>query len=254
MKFEAVRDLIRGIPFITKPNARYLYDLILRERRTNILELGIAHGAGTCYIAAALEELGAGSVTAVDLLGARFNPSAEELTSRCGLAAHVEIVRYQTGYNWFLHDKIKERSSTGWCEPMYDLCILDGAKNWTLDSSAFFLADKLLKTGSKFIFDDYKWTYAEADKRRAATDGVTHRSLSPEELVTPHIKEVINLLVLQHPNYSKVMILDDGSWVVCEKTASDAKIIEISTTQTWRELGRRFLNALGKAARRLSGR
>jgi hypothetical protein len=77
MKFKAVRDLIRGISLITKSNARYLYDLILRERRTSVLELGIAHGAGTCYIAAALEELGAGSVTAVDLLGAGFNPSAE---------------------------------------------------------------------------------------------------------------------------------------------------------------------------------
>ena len=36
-------------------------------------------------------------------------------------------------------------SSSNICQPIYDFCFIDGSKNWTIDSSAFFLVDKLLK-------------------------------------------------------------------------------------------------------------
>ncbi len=71
MKLEEVASRVGHVPFISRNNGRYLYDLIRRERLTNILELGIAHGTATCYMAAALHELGEGRITAVDLLGAR---------------------------------------------------------------------------------------------------------------------------------------------------------------------------------------
>lgn len=239
MKFEEIHAQVAGIPFILERNARFLYDMIVNERRTNVLELGIAHGTATCYIAAALQELGEGTVTAVDLLSPEddFDPSAEELVSRCGLNDYVNIVRMQTGYNWFLHDKIVEQTHDNRCEECYDLCIIDGAKNWTIEGAAFFLVDKLLLDGGKIIFDDYHWTYADADQSRDVTDGITHRTLSKAERETPQIKEVVDLLAMQHPNYETITMLDDGEWVIVEKNyATERKNVVHARTITLEEM------------------
>src|SRR5437660_723901 len=146
MKFEEIHSLLRKVPFISKKNARFLYDLILRERLTNILELGIAHGTATCYMAAALQEVGKGSVSSVDLIEVKdsFKPSVEEQLEKTGLSAFAKVIRMQTGYTWFLHDEIARNTKNDVCNEIYDLCIIDGPKNWTIDGAAFFFVDKLL--------------------------------------------------------------------------------------------------------------
>lgn len=220
MEFDEISSFVGRTPFISKSNARYLYEMILKEKPTNILELGIAHGKATCYMAAALQELGSGSITAVDLIEVkdRYKPSAEEQLEKTGLADFVTIRRMQTGYTWFLHDEIAKNTKNNECNAIYDLCIIDGPKNWTIDGAAFFFVDKLLKKDGWVIFDDYYWTYAEADNRREATDGITHRSLSQEERETPHIRDVFNLLVKQHPHYGNFVVLDDTDWALAQKT------------------------------------
>ncbi|MEX2641947.1 MAG: class I SAM-dependent methyltransferase [Acetobacterales bacterium] len=238
MKFEDIHAIVGGIPFIDARKARYLYGMIVEEGRTDVLELGIAHGAATCYIAAALDELGGGTVTAVDLEEPQdeFDPSAEELVSRCGLESCVDIVRMRTGYNWYLHDKIVEQTDGNSCQECFDLCIVDGPKNWTIDGAAFFLVDKLLRRGGKIIFDDYNWTYADADAVRDATDGITHRSLSDAEKMTPQVKEVVDLLVMQHPHYGRITMLDSEEWVVAEKVESDRKVVDVTRTVSIEEV------------------
>src|SRR5687767_14281413 len=79
MKFDEIYQLVGHVPFISKRNAKLLYEMIVDNRLANILELGIAHGTATCIMAAAVEELGGGSIAAVDLLAAAdaFQPSAE---------------------------------------------------------------------------------------------------------------------------------------------------------------------------------
>jgi predicted O-methyltransferase YrrM len=225
MKFEDIYSRVGHVPFITADNARALYDLILREKPERILELGIAHGTATCIMAAALHELGRGTVTAVDLLEVadHFKPSAEEQLQRTGLSDHASVVRMQTGYNWFLHDEIVRRTRDGVCEPAYDLCIIDGPKNWTIDGAAFFMADKVLKSGGWMIFDDYEWTYNSAEATQDATDGIAHRSLSDAERATPQIREVFELLVCQHPEYGEFRRLVGGDWAMARKVASRDK-------------------------------
>ena len=98
------------------------------------------------------------------------------------------------------------------CKPKYDLIIIDGPKNWTIDSSSFFLCNKILKDKGWIIWDDYSWTYAWADTRRDVTDGITHRNLSEEERLIPHIKEIFELLVVQHPDYGNFIINNDWAW------------------------------------------
>lgn len=139
MKFDKIYEIVKEVPYINIKNASYLYDLIIREKLTNILELGIAHGTATCYMAAALDELGIGKVTSVDLLEAKasFRPSPEEQLAKAGLENFVQIVRMQTGYTWFLHDEIKRLTTTDVCKQKYDLCIIDGPKNWNIDGLTF---------------------------------------------------------------------------------------------------------------------
>ncbi len=227
MRFEEIAAIVAGVPFISKINARYLYDMIVRERLTNILELGVAHGTATCYMAAALQEIGGGSITAVDLIENedRFKPSPEEQLRAGGLAEFARVIRMQTGYTWFLHDEIKRQTTGAICNEIYDLCIIDGPKNWTIDGASFFFVDKLLKKNGWLIFDDYQWTYARAGRRRQrdATDGITHRELSKDEQETPHIREIFELLVKQHPHYGNLLLLPDEGWALAQKTMAPNK-------------------------------
>lgn len=251
MKFEEINSLVGNIPFISKRKARYLYHMIIQDQHEHVLELGIGHGAATCYIAAALDEAGKGTVTSVDLIEPDddFDPCAEELVASCGLERYVSIIRMKTGYTWFLHNKIRRQTRSNKCEPCYDLCIIDGPKNWTIDGAAFFMVDKLLKKHGKIIFDDYDWTYAEADTRREATDGIVHRSLSEEERSIPHVKQIVDLLVMQHPNYGKITVLDNSDWVIAHKVQADQKAIEFTRTITLEEMMARMVVLLRRLRR-----
>lgn len=251
MKFEEIHARVGHVPYISRDNARTLYDMILRDKPENILELGIAHGTATCYMAAALQELGRGTVTAVDLLGVAdaFQPSAEEQLRGTGLSAHARVERMQTGYTWFLHDEILRNTRDGLCRPAYDLCIIDGPKNWTIDGAAFFMADKLLKADGWMIFDDYDWTYASADAARGETDGITHRALSREERETPHIRDVFELLVKQHPDYGNFLRLDGGDWALAQKTRTGVKTYTVVYRETTRDI---LAKLVRKIARKIS--
>src|SRR5688500_6748492 len=147
MKFDEVHSKVRHLPFISESNARELYDFVIQNKPLKCLELGFAHGKATCYMAAALDEIGAGSVVSVDLMEAQEwqSPSVETLISDLNLSSYVTVHREHTGYNWFLYREIRNSTSDHICQPGYDLCIIDGPKNWTIGSSAFFLVHKLLK-------------------------------------------------------------------------------------------------------------
>lgn len=253
MKFEEIFSKVGKVPFIGKDNARYLYDLIIENKLTNILELGIAHGTATCYMAAALEELGDGSITAVDLLEVKdhYSPSAEQQLRQTGLDRFAKVARTHTGYTWFLHDEIARNTQDDVCQEVYDLCIIDGPKNWTIDGAAFFFADKLLKKDGWLIFDDYFWTYSQADGQREVTDGITHRSLSQSERETPQIKEVFELLVKQHPSYGNLMVVPESSWAIAQKTATPNKTYTVVSRESTRSV---VAKAINKTYRTLSGR
>lgn len=218
MDFNNVYEKVKEVPFIGNKNAQSLYKFIRKTKPEHVLELGIAHGTASCYIAAALDENKKGKLTCVDLLEVKdyFTPTIEDQLQSLGLKKYVEIYRMQTGYNWFLHNDIKNQTFKNYCDPKYDLIIIDGPKNWTIDSSSFFLTDKLLKPSGWILWDDYNWTYEEADSRRNATDGISHRSLSTEERRIPHIKEIFHLLVMQHPNYHNFKI-ENKEWAWAQK-------------------------------------
>ena len=71
MKIEEVRNIVDGVPHMGFEQARVITDFILEHRLRNILELGFCHGVSTCYMAGALDELGEGRVTTIDLMKVR---------------------------------------------------------------------------------------------------------------------------------------------------------------------------------------
>ena len=234
MKFDEIYALVGHVPFISKDHGKYLYDMIIEQQLTSILELGIAHGTATCYMAAALQELGRGSITAVDLIDVSFQPTAEDQLKKTGLDRYATVTRMKSGYTWFLHDEIARRTKDDKCEEVYDLCIIDGPKNWTIDGAAFFFADKLLRKNGWMIFDDYDWTYASVSRDGDTTDGISHRGLSDAEMKTPQIREVFQLLVKQHPSYGTLKVMNE-SWGLAQKTMTPDKNYTVAFERTTKD-------------------
>ena len=49
MKFEVVKELLCGVPYMAEDEGWELYNFICNEKPSSILELGHAHGASTIY-------------------------------------------------------------------------------------------------------------------------------------------------------------------------------------------------------------
>ena len=131
-----------------------------------------------------------------------------------------------------LKKKIETQTVEGVCEPIFDFCFIDGSKNWTIDGFAFFLVDKLLRESGTILFDDYGWSYSEHNDKQV-TDGISHREMSEDQLHSPNIKLVFQLLVMQHPNYSNFQI-DDESWAWARKIRSDVKTLTLHTKPSFK--------------------
>ncbi len=245
MKFSEIRSHLQGIPYMESERAEHLYSFIIENKLSDCLELGFAHGVGSCYIAAALDEVGSGHLTTVDLLsGLEWQqPSIEELLSKTGLTRYVTILREHTSYTWFLKKKIEESSKGGHCEPIYDFCFIDGPKNWTIDGCAFFLVDKLLKEHGWLLFDDFSWKYS--DFGRKAMGSINIEAMGDDERDTPQIELVFRLLVMQHPNYASFLIQDDW-WAWAQKVKSPSKQVIYERTNKVEEPGQSRTSRLAR--------
>jgi predicted O-methyltransferase YrrM len=229
MHFNKIAKLVEGIPYIQKQRGKQLYDHVLKTKPESCLELGFAHGASSCYIAAALDEIGSGKLTCVDLDNSKNRePNLELLLKKTNLQQFVDIHREQNSYTWFLKNEIEKNTNGYNCKQIYDLCFIDGPKNWTIDGLAFFLVDKLLKQDGVIIFDDYQWTYKDYSK--SVLDGIAIRDMSQDQINTANIKLVFQLLVMQHPNYSNFIVDEDWAWA--QKTHSEHKIVKMVASQS----------------------
>lgn len=257
MEFREIQNHLKGVPFIGPGKARRLYDHIIENRSTRCLELGFAHGASSCYIAAALDELGEGHLTTVDIERARdwfADPSIEELLDRTGLGKYVTVAREKLSYTWFLNKQVAQNTTNGSCRPIYDFCFIDGAHNWTIDGLAFFLVDKLLKEEGWVLFDDLGWSYATtgaASIAKVEESGIPVTLMDEDERSKPHVGMVFDLLVKQHPSYGDFRI-EDKDWGWARKSADPNRTlaeIEVAPRRR-RSLARR---AAGRLKRRIMG-
>ncbi len=234
MRFEEIREFLGNIPYnagmiecsMDPQRGQVMYQHIRKYKPLSVLELGIGYGFSSCYMAAALHENGAGHLTCVDLSSATYSPSAEKLVSLAKLTEYVSIYREKSSYTWFLKKLIDKHSPPhGVCEPQFELCYIDGPKNWTVDGAAFFMVDKLLKEEGCIIFDDYNWVYGPD------YDG----NMSDDEKTQPHVEAIFRLLVIQHPNYGDFLI-DGNRWAWARKVHSDNRTIRLTYTPDLRHI------------------
>ncbi len=216
MKFSDIKDTIGAVPHMTPSQGELIYNMILDNDIFDILELGIAHGTGSCYMAAALHEKNKGSVTTIDNKSALLRkPDVFELLKKCDLESYVSPIFADSSYNWELMKLIKQQTKDGFCEPLFDFCFIDGAHNFEIDNSAFFLVDKLLKPGGFILFDDVNWTYASS---AGLKDTEWVKNMSEDEKTTPHIKALVELIVMGHPNYIDFQFQED--WFLTRKKSN----------------------------------
>lgn len=224
MRFDEVAQLLSGVPHTSRERGRQLYDFVLTERPRNVLELGFAHGVSTCYMAAALQELGEGHIVTLDSVRARQrNPSLPELLDAASLGSKVTPVYCERSYIWELRTLLRE-------EYRFDFAFIDGAHTWDVDGFAFLLVDKILRPGSWVLFDDLDWTIEGSPSLRNNLDML---NLPEEERQTPQIREVFDLLVRRDPNYGDLRI--DGNWAWARKErllteAVHARLLEDTAT------------------------
>jgi predicted O-methyltransferase YrrM len=251
MQFEAVAASVEGTPFMTPELGRRVYDHVRGSRPLQALELGTAHGVSSAYIAAALEANGGdGHLTTVDHGGARYDPSPEDVLARAGVSHRVTIVREHSSYNWFLKEQIENASdAAGNCSPRYDFCYLDGSKNWNLDGLAVVLIEKLLRPDGWLLMDDLQWTYEDNPWIEPHEDGRPLGPLSDSERTEPHLLAVFELLVKQHPSFTR-FIREDEWYGWAQKGTAPGRSYELATSRPVGALVAAELRRLRRRARR----
>lgn len=195
MKFEDVDAAVVGTKFMSTRQGRTVYRFIVENKLARVLELGFAHGKSTCYLAAAADELGGDAhVMTMDLATAiERKPNIHQLLDRCRLAARVTPVFAQTSYTWELM-KLLERDP----QPRFDFVYIDGGHTWDVTGFGFLLVDRLMASGGWVLFDDLDWTLAKSPSQMA---NPRIMKLPQEQLTTPQVRKVFELLVRTHPGY-----------------------------------------------------
>jgi predicted O-methyltransferase YrrM len=247
VRFEDVAQAVEGVPWMSSHQGRLIYEHVLAERPETILELGTAHGVSAAYMAAALDELGRGRVVTLDRAQLVPSPRPEEAAFAHvpQLLERVELVRTpDSSYVWFLKQRVQERSDgDGNVSPLYDFCYLDGAHDFTIDGLAVVLVEKLLSPGGWLLVDDLDWDYASAGVDMSA-------KLSDDEMRAPHMTAVWELIVRQHPAFTRFRT-QDGSWGWARKAPGEPRRLSLETT---RSSGALLVHGLRQTRRSLRAR
>ncbi len=103
-------------------------------------------------------------------------------------------------YNWNLMRLLRDAP-----ELRFDYVYLDGAHTWETDGLAFFLCDMLLKQKGFIDFDDYDWCHAASPTCNPESFPGISRMYTAEQIATPHVALVVNLLVRRSGRYREVL-------------------------------------------------
>ena len=114
MKPELVREALGDLPHMNLVQGRKLWEFVQEHRLKDCIELGFFHGTSSAYIAAAIDEMGEGSLTCLDLeYTKRLEPSIEQVLDKVGLRQHVRCYFEETSYLWRLMRFLEESHEPG---------------------------------------------------------------------------------------------------------------------------------------------
>jgi len=209
MEFEKINEFLEGIKWMDSKQGKKIYNFIIEKKIKNILELGFYKGKSTCYMAAALDELGSGSILTVDLSYVKeLEPNIFDLLQKAKLNEFVEPIFSEEGYLWELKKLIEKQTNDGNCEPLFDFCYIDGAHDWNNTGFAFFLVNKLLRPGGYILFDDINYTIENSP----GLSDFQKNKVSEEQRTEAQVGKVFSLLVKQHPNFENFKQEDKWGW------------------------------------------
>jgi predicted O-methyltransferase YrrM len=163
------------------------------------MEVGVYLGATAEAVAGVLGE--EGELHLLDFAD-RVEPVAERLRAagHPHVVAHANSRRALDSYNWSLMKLLRDGRAES-----FDYVFLDGAHTWAHDALAFLLVDRLLKPGGHVDFDDYGWTLARSPSMSPDVFPVTRQLYSEEQIETPQVALVVDLLVRADPRYEEVV-------------------------------------------------
>jgi predicted O-methyltransferase YrrM len=162
-------------------------------------EIGVYLGATAEAVAEVLG--GEGELHLLDFAD-RVEPVASRLRARGfeNVVAHANSRRALDSYNWSLMKLLRDGRAGS-----FDYVFLDGAHTWAHDALAFLLVDRLLAPGGHVDFDDYGWTLARSPSMSPEAFAPTRRLYSDEQIETPQVALVVDLLVRPDPRYEEVV-------------------------------------------------
>jgi predicted O-methyltransferase YrrM len=136
---------VLGGDAVMPTEARQLAGLVLSERLENILEVGTGLGASVVAMAAALEELGKGSVVTLDPFQEKFGNIGISELQRLGLDPWSKFFP-ELAEN-FLYKMYSAHQ-------VVDMVFLDGAHSIGMKMTHTFFASRCLRPGGIFAFHD----------------------------------------------------------------------------------------------------
>lgn len=172
-------------------------DKVLSENNSpTIAEIGTGVGATTKMIVEKLDNRGR-------LLIFDYHDRVSELVADFRELGYSNIEPFGNSrlrldsYSWNLAQLALKARETG---PFLDFAFLDGAHTFPVDAPATVVLKKLVKPGGFFLLDDLLWTMASAPSMKASSAEV----YSPEQLETPHIQMICDLLMEDDPAFQRV--------------------------------------------------
>jgi predicted O-methyltransferase YrrM len=220
MTFNDIARFLEAVPHMPPDRGKLIYEFVRNARPAYSLELGFAHGTSSCYIAAALQENGSGTLLTIDHERAKQRvPNIFTLMEHTGVGVFIEPAFCSRSYTWELMKLIELHTADGVTTPVFDFVFIDGGHTWDSDGFSFLLADRLLKPGGWVLFDDVNWK----PSFNAGEDWL--KEMPEEERDVAHVEKIVSLLLVPHPSYTDFSY--DGTWAWARKkseiTGSDSK-------------------------------
>ena len=241
--FAQVADAVAGVPVMSVSQGRRIYDHLIENGASDVLEIGTAHGVSACYMACAVQ--GIGKVTTVDHVEAtkHRSPSPSDIVAKAGMNEFIDLVLVvDSSYTWWLKEQVVANSdANGNCTPIFDFCYLDGAHNFTIDGLSVILIEKLLRPGGWLLIDDLTWLYK--DDNTGVNQGAKDLRLSRVETSEPHMSVVFDVIVRGHPNFTTFLVENDD-WGWAKKDPEGKRTFQLTATTP--SLKTRLLTAFRK--------
>lgn len=141
-------DLPMGV-YIPREEGDFLYSMVRQFRPAITIEVGMANGLSTVFIAEALRENGVGRHIAIDpFQHSDWHGAAIALIRKAGLESYVELMEL------FSHQALPELERKG---IIADFAFIDGSHLFDYVMTDFLCVDRILKPGGLIAFDDSDW-------------------------------------------------------------------------------------------------